>query len=305
MTLPRIAVMGAGALGCYFGGRLAQAGAAVTLIGRATHVDAIKRNGLILESGGTKTVIPLDASTEAAAVRDAALVLFCVKSPDTESAAKEIAPHLASDAVVLSLQNSIGNAERIRAHMDRPVAAGLVYTGANLPGPGHVRHTGGGGIVLGGAPAWGTDGSVLAKIKATFDAAGIPIELSPSIEIALWTKLMQNCVYNAVCALTGKPYGQMAAMPELRAIMARAGDEVVALAHRKGVMLDPGVVEAALQRVVTMPLTMSSTAQDIAKGRPTEIDYLNGLIARESAALGLDAPVNSTLAALVKLREKA
>jgi 2-dehydropantoate 2-reductase len=296
--------MGAGALGCYFGGRLAQSGAKVTLIARQSHVDAIKRDGLILESAGTKTAIRLDATTEPAGVRDADLVLVCVKSADTESAAKAIAPHLAKHAILVSLQNGIGNVERIRAHADRPVAAGIVYTAANMPGPGHVRHTGGGSIVLGGLPAWGIDDAKLAAIKQVFDTAGVPIEISPAIELGLWTKLMQNCCYNAVCALTEKPYGEMAAMLEVRELMGQAGYEVVALAQRKGVPLQPDAVEAALNRVVTMATTMSSTAQDLMKGKPTEIDYLNGLIARESKGLGLAAPVNAALAALVKLKEQ-
>lgn len=303
-SMSKIAVMGAGALGCYFGGRLAQSGAGVTLIARPAHVEAIKRDGLILESGGTKTAIPLDATTEPSGVRGAGLVLVCVKSADTESAAKAVAPYLAKDAILVSLQNSIGNVERIRAHVDRPVAAALVYTGANMPGPGHVKHTGGGGIVLGGLRAWGVDDAVLAKIKSTFEAANVAIELSPSIEVALWTKLTQNCIYNAVSALTGRPYGEITAMPALRAMMAQAGDEVVALARRKGVTLDPGFVEGALQRVSTMRDTISSTAQDLMKGKPTEIDYLNGLVARESEALGMPAPINAALAALVKLKER-
>lgn len=300
----RIAVMGAGALGCYFGGRLAQSGAMVTLIARPAHVEAIRRDGLILESGGVKTAIPLEATSEPSGVRDADLVLVCVKSADTESAAKAIAPHLAKNAILVSLQNSIGNVERIRAQLDRSVAAGIVYTAANMAGPGHVRHTGGGSIVLGGVPAWGIDDAKLATIKSTFDAASVPIELSSSIELGLWTKLMQNCCYNAVCALTEKPYGEMAAMPEVHEMMAQAGYEVVALAQRKGVKLDPAAVEAALQRVTTMANTMSSTAQDLMKGKPTEIDYLNGLIARESKALGLPVPINAALAALVKLKEQ-
>jgi 2-dehydropantoate 2-reductase len=296
--------MGAGALGCYFGGRLAQSGAQVTLIARPAHVEAIRRDGLILESGGAKTAIRLDATTEPSGVRDADLVLVCVKSADTESAAKSIAPHLAKGAILVSLQNSIGNVERIRAQVDRPVAAGIVYTAANMPGPGHVKHTGGGSIVLGGLPAWGIDDAKLATIKQTFDAANVPVEISPSIELVLWTKLMQNCAYNAVCALTEKPYGEMAAMPEVRELMGQAGYEVVALAQRKDVPLQATTVEAALQRVTTMATTMSSTAQDLMKGKPTEIDYLNGLIARESKALGLAAPINAALAALVKLKEQ-
>jgi 2-dehydropantoate 2-reductase len=167
-----------------------------------------------------------------------------------------------------------------------------------------VKHTGGGSIVLGGVPAWGIDDAKLAAIKQTFDAAGVPIEISSSIELVLWTKLMQNCCYNAVSALTEKPYGAMAAVPEIRDVMGQAGYEVVALARRKGVMLEPAAVEAALQRVTTMATTMSSTAQDLMKGKPTEIDYLNGLIARESKALGLQAPINAALAALVKLKEQ-
>jgi 2-dehydropantoate 2-reductase len=241
---------------------------------------------------------------EPSGVRDADLVLVCVKSADTESAAKAIAPHLAKNVVLVSLQNSIGNVERIRAQAERPVAAGIVYTAANMPGPGHVKHTGGGSIVLGGLPAWGIDDAKLAMIKQTFDAAKIPMEISSSIELGLWTKLMQNCCYNAVCALTEKPYGEMAATPEVRELMGQAGYEVVALAQRKGVPLQRDAVEAALNRVVTMATTMSSTAQDLMKGKPTEIDYLNGLIARESKALGLAAPINAALAALVKLKEQ-
>jgi 2-dehydropantoate 2-reductase len=276
----------------------------VTLIARPAHVEAIRRDGLILESGGAKTAIRLDATTEPSGVGDADLVLVCVKSADTESAAKAIAPHLAKGAILVSLQNSIGNVERIRAQVDRPVAAGIVYTAANMPGPGHVKHTGGGSIVLGGLPAWGIDDAKLATIKQTFDAANVPVEISPSIELVLWTKLMQNCAYNAVCALTEKPYGEMAAMPEVRELMGQAGYEVVALAQRKDVPLQAATVEAALQRVTTMATTMSSTAQDLMKGKPTEIDYLNGLIARESKALGLAAPINAALAALVKLKEQ-
>ena len=296
--------MGAGALGSYFGGLLARAGSDVTLIGRAAHVAAIGQNGLLLEAGGSKQSIRVNATTEANGVRGAQLVLLCVKSADTDNAAAAIAPHLAPDAIVLSLQNGVGNVERIRARVKNPVAAGVVYTAANVPAPGHVRHTGGGSIILGAVPAWGVSKQQLDEIAATFRAADIPIDLSSSIEIDLWTKLMQNCAYNAVCALTGKPYGEMVAVPEVRAVMHQAGVEVVAVAQKKGIALTLDAVEAALNRASSMAMTMSSTAQDLARGRPTEIDYLNGYIAREGAALGIATPVNRALHALVKLREK-
>jgi len=300
----RIAIMGAGALGSYFGGLLARSGADVTLIGRQTHVQAIKHDGLLLETAAGKQTIRAGATTEAHGVSGANLVLFCVKSADTDSAAQAIAPHLWSDAVIVSLQNGVGNVERIRGHVKNPVAAGVVYTAANVPAPGHVRHTGGGSIILGAVPAWGVSKQQLEEIAAALRAADIPVDLSPAIEIDLWTKLMQNCAYNAVCALTGKPYGQMVAMPQVRAVMHEAGAEVVAVAQRKGIALGVDAVEAALNRASSMAATMSSTAQDLARGRPTEIDYLNGYIAREGAALGIPTPVNRALHALVKLREQ-
>ena len=296
--------MGAGALGSYFGGLLARSGADVTLIGRQAHVQAIKNDGLLLETAAGKQTIRAGAATEAHAVAGANLVLFCVKSADTDHAAAAIAPHLSPDAVIVSLQNGVGNVERIRAQVKNPVAAGVVYTAANVPAPGHVRHTGGGSIILGAAPAWGVSKQQLDEIATTLRAADIPVDLSSAIEIDLWTKLMQNCAYNAVCALTGKPYGEMVAMPDVRAVMHEAGAEVVAVAQRKGIALGVDAVEAALNRASTMAMTMSSTAQDLARGRLTEIDYLNGYIAREGAALGIAVPVNRALHALVKLRER-
>ena len=273
--------MGAGALGSYFGGLLARAGSEVVLIGREPHVQAIKRDGLLLETATGKQTIRIGATTEAQGIRGAGLILFCVKSADSDSAAAAIAPHLSPEAIVLSLQNGVGNVERIRAHVKNPVAAGVVYTAANVPAPGHVRHTGGGSILLGANPEWDVNDVMLNEIAVIFRAGDIPVDLSSSIEIDLWTKLMQNCAYNAVCALTGKPYGQMVAMPDVRAVMHEAGTEVVAVAQKKGIALTLDAVEAALNRASSMAMTMSSTAQDLARGRPTEIDYLHGYIARE------------------------
>jgi 2-dehydropantoate 2-reductase len=145
---------------------------------------------------------------------------------------------------------------------------------------------------------------MLDEFAALFRAAGVSVDISADMDGALWAKLTMNCAYNAVCALTGKPYGAMGAVPEVRAIMRQAADETIALARYKGISIPQDVSDNLLAMTEAMPLQMSSTAQDIARGRVTEIDYLNGFVARESAALGLDAPVNRTLAALVKLRER-
>lgn len=303
-ALPRVAVMGAGALGCFFGGKLARAGAQVTLIGRAATVEAIKRTGLLLESNGTTEKVRVDAVTYPGGARGAGLVLVCVKSGDTAEAAEALAPHLDESALLVSLQNGVGNVERIHAATGRPVIAGLVYIGTNMPAPSYVRHSGGDRIVLGAIKGGGADEALVREAAAIFRRVGINADVSADIEAGLWHKLMLNCAYNAICALTGKPYGEMGAVPDIRAIMQQAAQEVIALARHKGAAIPADVFDGLFTMTHSMPQQMSSTAQDLAKGRATEIDYLNGYVARESEALGLAAPVNRMLNALVKLRER-
>lgn len=297
---PNIAVMGAGALGCYFGGMLARASAPVTLIGRQNHVDAINRNGLLFESAGRTDSIPVPATADPSAIRDARVVLFCVKSSDTAATAEQIAPYVAKDAVILSLQNGVENIERIRARLINPVVAACVYTAATMPAPGHVHHTGGGNLVIGGA-----DQALLDEIASLFKRADVTVTISPDIDAELWTKLLMNSAYNAVSALTVSPYGEMVAVPEIRAIMRAAAEEVIAVATAKGITIGPGILDTMFDLAKVMPKTMSSTAQDIAKGRPTEIDYLNGTVVREGERLGIAVPVNRVLSALTRLREKS
>jgi len=302
-----IAVVGAGAIGCYFGGMLARAGANVTLIGRHQHVDAIKRDGLLLQSREFSGYIPVAATEHMAAVGGAGLVLFCVKSADTEDAAWAMAPQLAADAAVLSLQNGVNNVERIRRHVKAPVIAGLVYAAAEMSGPGAVRHTGGGSLVIGRLNALPgdreTDPRLLSEIAAVFTGAGIAVKISAEIATELWSKLVMNCAYNAISALSRAPYGRMVALPEIREVMRQTVDEVVQVARAKGIRLPGDMVDAAFRLADAMPATLSSTAQDILKGKRTEIDHLNGYVVREGEALGIPTPANRTLNALVKLLE--
>src|SRR5258705_577579 len=135
----KVAVMGAGAVGCYYGGMLARAGHDVVLIGRPQHVEAVERQGLRLETQTFDEHVRVSASTDGSAVHGAQLVLFCVKSTDTESGAAAIKPYLAPDAVVLSLQNGVENADRLRTLLPQEVIAAAVYVGVEMAGPGHVR----------------------------------------------------------------------------------------------------------------------------------------------------------------------
>ena len=301
---PRVAVLGAGAVGCYFGGMLARAGAPVTLIGRPAHVDAFRRDGLLLDTLQFKEHVRVEASTDAAAVAGADFVLVCVKSGDTEAGARSMAPHLARGATVVSLQNGVDNAARMRPLVAAGVVAAVVYVGCEMGGPGHVRHTGRGDLVV-GAP--GEAGMRAAgSVSSLFERAGVPCRVSDNVDGELWTKLIVNCAYNAVCALSRLPYGQMIASPWSREVMPKVVDEAVAVARAEGVRLDTdGLMDRVWKIGEAMPTQFSSTAQDIGLGKPTEIDALNGYVARRGEALGVPAPVNRTLHALVKLRELA
>lgn len=299
---PRVAVMGAGAVGSYYGAVLAAAGWPVVLIGRAAHVQVIQARGLRIErASGTQTV-PIEAATDPAAARGAELVLLAVKSGDTADAARALAPHLSPESLVLCLQNGVDNAERAAPHLPCAVAPAIVYVAAGLAAPGVVRHSGRGDLVLGDWPdARGVD---IAAWAQRLSAAGLPCRVSADLAVELWTKLALNCAYNAVSALGRSDYGRMIAVPETRDLLLAATQEVVSVARASGVALDPEAARAAcLALAPAMPRQISSTAQDLARGHLTEIDHLNGLVARRAADLGLAAPVNRSLHALVKLLE--
>jgi 2-dehydropantoate 2-reductase len=292
----KIAVMGAGAVGCYYGGMLARAGHAVTLIGRSQHVDAMRRNGLFMDMQSFQGHVPVEASTEAKAVRDAKVVLFCVKSTDTESAATQMASHLRPDALVLGLQNGVDNAERLRAVLSQEVCPTVVYVAAEMAGPGRVKHHGRGELVI--APTAGS-----RALVTLFAEAGVAVQVSDDVAGALWAKLIANCAYNALSAISQLPYGRLVQGEGVGAVMRDVVQECLALARAEGVTV-PGDIWEAVQRIAaTMPTQLSSTAQDLARGKRSEIDHLNGYVVRRGEALGIATPVNRVLHALVKLLE--
>lgn len=293
----KVAVMGAGAVGCYYGGMLARAGHEVVLIARPAHVQAIARDGLRMETTTFDEQVRLNASSDASAVQGAQLVLFCVKSLDTESAGALMLPHLAPDALVLCLQNGVDNADRLRTVLPQhAVAAAVVYVATEMAGPGHVKHHGRGELVI--EPT-----SVSQTIAQALIAARVPTEISSNVRGALWTKLIINCAYNAVSAIAQLPYGKTAVGEGIQEVMRDVVAECQAVAKADGMQL-VGDVDAAIRKIFeTMPNQLSSTAHDLARGKRTEIDYLNGLIVRRGEALGIATPANRVLWALVKLLE--
>ncbi|KRC16043.1 ketopantoate reductase family protein [Acidovorax sp. Root219] len=297
-SLLRIAVMGAGAVGCYYGALLSRAGHPVTLIGREAHVQAVQQRGLRLQTAVLDVQVPMRASTEASAVQGADVVLFCVKSSDSEDAARQIRPFLAPGALVLTLQNGADNDERVRAVLDAstPVAAAVVYVATAMAGPGHVQHHGRGELVIAPSPR-------SEAVAAQFAAAGIPTQISDNVRGALWAKLVLNCAYNALSALSQQPYGPLVQVPGVTDVIADTVAECLAVAKADGVTI-PGDIQAAVRGIAaTMPGQYSSTAQDLARGKPSEIDHLNGYVVRRGAALGVPTPLNRALQVLVKLAE--
>jgi 2-dehydropantoate 2-reductase len=290
--------MGAGAVGCYYGAMLARAGHTVTLIARPQHVEAVRRAGLRLQTSQFDEFIKLDSSTQPNAIRGAGIVLFSVKSTDTEAAGKALAPHLERDAAILTLQNGVDNAERLAATLGREVIPAVVYVAVEMAGAGHVRHHGRGELLIG-------RGMGSEAIVAAFGAAGVTVEISDTVAGALWAKLIVNCAYNALSAITQLPYGRLLQGAGVPAVMDEVVNECLAVARACGVQIRGDMHETVRTLAHTMPGQYSSTAQDLARQKRTEIDHLNGFVVHKGEAHGVPTPVNRVLLALVKLRENA
>ena len=293
----KIAVMGAGSVGCYYGGMMARAGHDVMLVARPQHVAAIASAGLRLQTLTFDEQVHLKASSDTSAVQGASLVLFCVKSGDTETAGRLIQPFLRPNALVMCLQNGVDNADRLRAVLPGlTVSAAVVYVATEMAGSGHVKHKGRGDLVI--EPS----GSSTEVVRALI-AAGVPTEVSDNVRGELWAKLVLNCAYNAVSAITQLPYGKTVAGAGVQDVMRDVVAECLAVANADGVQVAGDVYAAVANLASSMPSQSSSTAQDLARGKPTEIDYLNGFIVQRGEALGIATPANRVLWALVKLLE--
>ncbi len=292
----RIAVMGAGAVGCYFGAMLARAKHDVVLIARPEHAEAVSQHGLMLESRSFHGRISMQATTEPSGVEGADIVLFCVKSPDTETAGQAIAPFLKPDATVLCLQNGVDNAERLQTTIRQVAVPAVVYVATEMAGPGHVKHHGRGELIIGPSPA-------SADIARQFSDAAIPTTVSDNVISELWVKLITNCAYNALSAVAELPYGPLLKVEGVTGVMHNVIDECTAVARALNIPLPETLRDATLALADAMPAQYSSTAQDLGRGKLTEIDHLNGYVVRKGATLGIATPTNLALHVMVKARE--
>jgi len=299
---PKITVVGAGAVGGYFGGMLARAGAPVIFVGRPAFVDAVKQNGLFLDTVQFQEHVKVEASTDLAAARGAGIVLFCVKTTDTAETARALAKVLSKDAVIVSMQNGADNAEQIEAASGLKALPAAVYVAASVPAPGTVKHVGRGDLVL------GPQNEITKRVAAVFVRAKVPCCISENLAGELWTKLVWNCALNALSALGKVTYGEILASADARQLLETTVYEVLAVAKASGIqpagLEDPKAALTGAYKVAeSMAATRSSTSQDMMRSKKTEIDSLNGFIVRRARELGIPVPANHALFTLVKLAE--
>lgn len=299
----RVVVIGAGAMGSLFGGRLAATGEhEVWLLDPwAEHVAALCADGLHLTNpDGSVEQIAVNATTDATAVPAAAdIALIFVKSQATQRAAEQARPLLGAHGLALTLQNGLGNHETIAAVLgaDRTVQ-GVTSHGATLLGPGRVRHAGVGPTHLAATP---TQRDAVNAIALALTAAGLPTDIQADLEALIWGKLIVNVGINALTALLRVPNGALAEVPKARDLLIQAVTEATNVAQAAGIRLPyDDAVSHALAVARATGANRSSMLADVLRGARTEIEVINGAIVRVAERLGLDVPVNRMLTDLVR-----
>lgn len=293
--------MGTGAVGAYFGAKLARAGNDVVFVARGPNLAALRERGMRIESmGGSFSIAPVCAVADPRDAGSADLVLVCVKSYDTQAAAAALRPIVHPGTIVLSLQNGIENEEILRRELGLPdILAGLTHIGAELIEPGVVRHQAGGRIVFGEL-----DGSESARTRCLaelFRQAQVEFHVSRHISVMLWDKLCWNASFNATTAITRRTVGGLLGDPDGRALVRAAMFEVVGVAQANGLALDPERVEEEIERsAATMADLRTSMLQDLERGKRLEHDAINGAVVRAAQRAGVSAPIHRTLCALLE-----
>lgn len=289
----RIAIMGSGGVGGYFGGLLAHAGYDVTFIARGAHLWALREHGLQVESvHGDFAVAPVQATDDPAAVGPVDAVLFATKTYQLEPAAEAMRPLIGPETVVLPLHNGIDAAERTAAVLGAgPVLGGLCYVGSMIAAPGRIRQVSQFRRIIAGELRGGSSPRV-ERIVAALAAAGAQAEASDDIQKARWTKFIFIAPFSGVGSVARVPAGEIVRCPETRGLLQDAMLEVEAVARAAGVALDADIVPQTLAFCDAMtPGQTASMQRDIMDGKPSELESLIGVLVRLGAELGVPTPV--------------
>ena len=308
----RVLVFGAGAIGSVLGGFLAEAGHDVTLLGRAWHLDVVRRDGLRVSGLWGEHRIRLAAIATAVEQTPPGpydWVFICVKAHQTAAAALELPRLLGPSTNVCAFQNGLGNYETLSAHIPRErIALGRVIFGVELT-PGHARVTVCADDVVIGAPPGGAGEPVVRRLVEALRTSGIPCRAAPDILTVLWSKVLYNCALNGLATLFDVPYGRLPELPGARRLMEAVVREAYQAAAAGGIRLEPSTATACLEWLFTrlIPDTAAhrpSMLRDIDAGKPTEIDALNGAVVRLADAHGIPAAANALVTRLVHAKEQ-
>lgn len=294
----RIAVFGAGGVGGYFGGRLAQAGHDVAFVARGAHLRAMRERGLAVESpAGDFVVDPVRATDRPEEIGPVEAVLVCVKAWQVPEAAAALGPLLGDDTFAVPLQNGIEAADQLAAAVGPGrVVGGLCRIVSYVTAPGRVRHASTAPSIEVGERDGRPSARVAALAAAFAPAIGVRLTVSPDIEAAAWRKFLFIAPLSGVGALAGQPIGAWRHDPAWREMLRAAMEEVARLAEARGVALGEGAVESALRAVDAQAEDATASMQrDLLGGRPSELEQQNGAVVRLARAAGLETPVNADI----------
>jgi 2-dehydropantoate 2-reductase len=301
----RFAVMGAGAVGGYFGALLARAGHRVAFIARGEHLRAMRERGLRVRSWrGDFELSPVEATDEPAEVGPVECVLFAVKTYDTESAARRMAPMVGPQTVIISLQNGVESEEVLSGLYGAGcVMGGLAFISAFIESPGLIAHTAAGKLTFGEMDGSASPRSL--RLKEVFEAAGLESELSADVPKALWNKLVWNACFNPLTTITGANVQEILDDPVAREVARASMVEVAQVAGAWGVELPEGAAEEMMERTRALGPITSSMHHDWEAGKPIESHALSGVVLERGRAKGVPTPVNAVLYAMLRLMERA
>ncbi len=297
----KVLVLGSGGVGGYFGAKLARAGGSVTFVARGAHLEAIRARGLRIRSSTEgEFVVRAPATDDPGEGGAVDLVLFCVKSFDTEAVARALAPAIGPDTAILSLQNGVDNEEKIAAIVGPGhVLGGVAYVFATIESPGVIVHSLGGRIVFGELD--GRENPRARRIREALAGAGIPVELSADIQRALWEKYLWIVALSGMTALTRCPIGVIRTVPETLSMYRSLLEEVAALAKAQGIALGATAVDDVMRVTEKMaPTAYSSLYHDLTHGRRLELEALQGHAVRLGERLGVPVPMCFAVYAALK-----
>jgi 2-dehydropantoate 2-reductase len=299
----RIAIVGAGGVGGYFGGRLAAAGNDVRFIARGAHLEALRTRGLIIRSFKGDLHLPrVTATDDPAAIGPVDIALFTVKLYDAESAARLLKPLIGPETAVIPLQNGVDGTDIVSRAVGRQhTAGGTVYVAAVIDEPGVIRHTALEHLIFGEL-----DGARTPRLERLLDScgsAGVQATLSGNVQVDIWTKFVRLSVFSGMTAVTRCPIGPIVADPELFEMVKAAARETMSVARAHGIPVPDSVIDDIDRAYRALPPHMkSSMLEDLERGRPLELPWLSGAVVRLARQVGVDTPIHRFIAAVLNPR---